>query len=303
MAQAGRAATMFRMKIFRLAIPVFVAAVVSFVLSASAAAELTGNYTKFAQCPYGNPEASKCVYSMTTDGEVILGSKRVPVINPAVLQGAYGQPDKQGVSKFIGAANGITLSKASQPIPGGLMGLVPPENASPLVKTIIALFFENGLTGASATLELAKAPSEIGVNEGNFGGEAGPGLTLPIKVHLESPLLGSSCYVGSPSSPIIWTLTSGTTSPPKPNKPIVGTVGKFEFLEEGGLAETQGTKLVDNAWAAPVATGCGGPLSFLIDPIVNSSAGLPAPAGFNTVSLNSAISIASASSVKKISAE
>jgi hypothetical protein len=300
MAQAGRVATkLFNMKPSRLATLLLVAVTASFVPAASAAAELTGPYTKFAQCPYENPEASKCIYSTTTGGEVILGSKKVPVANPAVLQGAYGQPDKEGLSKFLGAANGITLSKAAQPVPGGLMGIVPPENASPLVKAALALLFENGLTKVSATLELARPASEIRFNEEHFGGELGAGLMLPIKVHLDNPLLGSSCYVGSSSSPVIWRLTSGTTSPPKPHKPITGTVGKVEFLEEGGFAETEGTTLVDNAWSVPVANGCGGPLSFLIDPIVNSSAGLPSPAGVNTVSLDSAISIASAASVKK----
>ena len=56
---------------------------------------------------------------------------------------------------------------------------------------------------------------------------------MPVKVHLENPFLGKSCYVGSSSSPISWELTSGTTAPPGPNTPITGTVGEVEFLEEG----------------------------------------------------------------------
>jgi len=275
------------------------AVTVSLVAATSATAELAGSYSKFAQCPYKNPEAAKCIYSTTTGGEVVLGATKVPIVNPAILQGAYTEPDKTGVSRFIDATNGVSLSKASQPIPGGLMGIVAPADASPLVKAVIALFFENDLTKASASLELARPASEIRFSEENFGGEKGPGLALPIKVHLENPLLGPSCYVGSSSSPIAWALTSGTTAPPKPNKPIRGTVGEVEFKDGGGLAETKRTTLVDNAWSAPVANGCGGPLSSLINPIVNDSASLPAVAGVNEARIDSAVSITSASAVRE----
>jgi hypothetical protein len=273
------------------------AAIASLLLATGASAQLSGNYARFAHCPYKSPEASKCIYSTTTGGEVLLGSAKVPIVNPAILQGAYSGPDKNGISKFIGPPDELALSKAPQPIPGGLLGIAAPADAPPLAKALIALLFENDLTKASATLELAKPPSEIRFSEENFGGEAGPGLVLPVKVHLEGALLGPSCYVGSSSSPILWALTTGKTSPPKPNKPAKGTVGKIEFLEGGAFAETQGTKLVDNAFSAPGANGCGGPLASLINPLVNEVAGLPAAAGRGAVSLQSTISIASASLV------
>ncbi|HEY0376703.1 MAG TPA: hypothetical protein VGC87_07080, partial [Pyrinomonadaceae bacterium] len=44
----------------------------------SASAKLTGEFTRFAQCPYNNPEVRRCLYSTTTGGEVVLGSKKVP---------------------------------------------------------------------------------------------------------------------------------------------------------------------------------------------------------------------------------
>ena len=97
-------------------------------------------------------------------------------------------------------------------MPGGLLGIVPPESSPPLVKLLSKFFFENGLTGINATLELAKSASEIQIS--NFRVlEEGVALKLPVKVHLENPFLGSSCYVGSSSSPIIWNLTTGTTEP------------------------------------------------------------------------------------------
>jgi hypothetical protein len=255
-------------------------------LAGGASAKLVGEYTRFANCPYHNPEAKRCLYSTTVGGEVVLGSKTVPIVNPAVLQGGYTKPDAEGNSKFIAATNGVTLSKAPQPVPGGLAGLVNcKEITNFILKTSCEFTFENGLTGVNATLELAKPASEIVVNEQHLGGEIGTALKLPVKVHLENPFLGSSCYVGSSSSPIIWNLTTGTTSPPPPNEPIKGTAGHPELLEEGGILESQGAELVDNAWAAPGVNGCGGLLSIILDPVVDISAGLPAAAGHNTAIL------------------
>src|SRR6187200_3625245 len=92
-------------------------------LAATAQAKLTGEYTRFAQCPYANLEVKKCVLSTTRGGEVVLGSKKVPIVNPVVLQGGAGK-QVEGIAPFFAASNGITLSKAPQPVPGGLGGLI-----------------------------------------------------------------------------------------------------------------------------------------------------------------------------------
>jgi hypothetical protein len=302
MAQAGKVIARWRHMGARLSLGGLLM-VVSLVSAQSATAEPIGNYAKFAYCPFANPAALKCLYVTTAEGEVSLGSRKVPVVNPVVLQGAYTAANKSDFGKFIAATNGVTLSKVSQPVPGGLAGIVSPEGSSPLVRAMIAFFFENDLTRVSATLELAKPANEIRFSENNLGGELGTALKLPIKIHLESPLLGESCYVGSATAPIIWNLTSGTTSPPKPTKPIAGSAGKIEFLEEGRIIETKDSSFVDNTWAVPVATGCGGPLSFLINPIVNTSAGLPSAAGKNVVTLKSSAFLTSAVAVKKNDAE
>ena len=272
-------------------------------LAGSASAKLVGNYTKFVNCAYTNVEARKCIYSTTNSGEVVLGKKVVPIEKAVVLQGAYTAADETGFAKFIGATNGITLSKAAQNVPGGLAGIVPEASSPFLVKALIKFFFENKLTGLTSTLELAKPASEIRISENNLAGELGVALKLPVMVHLENPFLGKSCYVGSSGSPITWELTTGTTSPPLPNKAITGTVGEAEFLEEGRILETKGTTLVDNAWAAPSASGCGGLLSFILDPIVNTSASLPAAAGKNTAVLVNNIFIGSTAAVRKNDAE
>jgi hypothetical protein len=282
-----------------------IAALAVFGLAATAQAKLTGNYTKFAQCPYSNAEVRKCLYSVTKGGEVVLGSKKVPIVNPVVLQGGTLPVNEEENAQFVGAANGVTLSKAPQPVPGGLAGIVNCKEIKEFfLRVSCELTFENGLTGLNSTLELARPASEIVVSENHLAAEEGVALKMPVKFHLENPFLGSECYVGSSSHPIIWNLTTGTTSPPPPNTPITGKAGFVEFLEEGRIAVSKEAVLVDNAWAAPGTSGCGGFLvELILDPIINSASGLPAAAGHNTAILKNELNIASAAAVRKNNAE
>jgi hypothetical protein len=252
------------------------------LLAATASAH-EGEWAKFNFCPSTNTEVKKCLYSVTEGGEVVLGKKKVPIVNPVTLQGGVGKVNPETLTApFVEATNGITLSKTPQPVPGGLLGIVPPENSPFLVKQLSKFFFENKLTGVNSTLELAKPASEIRFSESDLLFQEGVALKLPVRVHLENPFLGSSCYVGSSSSPLIWNLTTGTTAPPSPNSPISGSVGEGELLEGGQLLRLSHSKLVDNAWSAPTASGCGGILSFLVDPIINSQLGLASGSGHNT---------------------
>jgi len=298
-------------RIGRTATALLLSALVVLGLATSAQAKLTGNYAKFAQCPFANEEVRKCLFAVTESGEVVLGSKKVPIVNPVTLQGGYGpiietrNEEEEEFAQFYAASNGVTLSKTPQPVPGGLGGIINcKEISEPFVRFSCELTFENGVTGLNSTLELAKPASAIRISENDLAGEIGIALEMPVKFHLENPFLGSNCYVGSSSSPIIWKLTTGTTSPPAPNKPISGTAGIAEFFEGGSILTLKGTRLVDNAWSAPGATGCGGFLvELLLDPIINSNAGLPAAAGKNTAILNNTINVASAVEVRKNNAE
>jgi hypothetical protein len=266
--------------------------------ASSSALAHTGEFAKFNYCPSTKTEVKKCLYSVTTGGKIILGKKTTPIVNEVILQGGFGAANETtNISKFYEATNGVTLSKAAQPVPGGLLGIVPPESSPPLVKLLSKFFFENSITGVNATLELAKPASEIEISEFNIEIEEGLALKLPVKVHLENPFLGSSCYVGSSSSPIIWNLTAGTTNPPLPNTAISGTSGLFEGIEEDKIVKLLGNELVENAWSAPEASGCGGILSFLVDPVINLELGLPAKAGTNTAILVNNIAVASAKAV------
>src|SRR3954466_4320596 len=145
-----------------------VVTVAALSLAATAQAKLTGNYTRFEQCPYANLEVKKCIYSTTESGEVVLGSKKVPIVNPVALQGGYGKA-VEGFSPFFGASNGVTLAEVAQPVPGGLAGLVNcKEIGSVLLRLSCEATLENGVTGVNSTLVLARPASEIVVSENNL---------------------------------------------------------------------------------------------------------------------------------------
>ncbi len=280
------------------------AVLTSLMLAGSASAQLTGEFTRFQNCPYKTAGVYRCLYSQTIGGEAVLGNKKVPIVNEAVVQGGYTEPAEEGPevgsSEFVAATNGQTLTKAPQPVPGGLAGLVNCKEISNFIfRATCEATFENGLTGASSTLELARPASEIRVNEYHLAEGQGVALVLPLKVHLENPLLGGSCYIGSSTTPIIWELRPDTTSPPPPNTPITGNPGETEFLGGGTIAKLFNVELVDNSWSAPGASGCGGIFSFILDPIINTSVGVPAAAGRNTARLKTTIYEAPRFSVNK----
>ncbi len=280
-----------------------IVAVAMLSIAGTASAELTGAFTRFKFCPRTGSEATRCVYSVTDGGEVVLGSKTVPIVNPVTLQGGYGKPnfDEESpeflFSKFFAASNGVTLSKTPQPVPGGLLGILPPESSPPVIKALVKVATENGLTGVNSTLELARPASEIKISENHLAEAEGVALVLPLKARLENPVLGSSCYVGSSTNPIYWELTTGKTNPPGPNESISGFAGNIDFLESGTIVEAENAVLVDNAWSAPAASGCGGLLSAVMDPIINLASGLPAEKGTNTAILENDISETTVNSV------
>jgi hypothetical protein len=257
-----------------------------------------GEFAPFADCPLSNPAASNCVVAKTESGEYVIGNEKVPITNPVTLQGGI-EGFSSGEEKFVGAEDGNTLSKTPQKVPGGLAGLVKCNEISNFLERISCeVVFENGVTGVNATTELAAPASSIGLHTFHLIGAFGTALSLPVKVHLENPFLGSSCYIGSNAHPIVIEFTTGTTRPPEPNKPITGNPGKLAFNEAETLLTVSENVLVNNSFAAPAVEGCGGIFSFLIDPIVDSKLGLPSPAGHNTAILRGTLKIAAAEAVK-----
>jgi hypothetical protein len=264
----------------------------------------TGPFAVFSDCPRFTPGVLFCIYSQTEGGEVTIGNSTVPINadkkHEIILQGGFSENETTGVESFVGAIDGNTLSKTPQNVPGGLAGLINCEEITePVARLACKLVFENKLTGVTATTELAKPASEIGINTSNLVNEEGVALSLPVKVKLDNPLLGSKCYIGSSSTPVTLNFTTGTTSPPSPNKPIKGKLGNLEFLDEFTLIEITNNTLVDNSFSAPVVSGCGGLLAPVLDPLIDLKLGLPSAAGKNTAIQDNRIREATAENVVK----
>jgi hypothetical protein len=293
----------------RRAMVTVVALLASLVVLGSASSALAtehhpkGDFAPFKDCPLSNSATNFCIFAQTESGEFVVGKETVPIKSTITLQGGIHvvENEEQEVlgDEFIGAEDGNTLSKTPQSVPGGLAALVKCYEISNFFERLACeVIFENGVTGVTATTELAAPASSIGINVTNLIGGVGTALTLPVKVKLSNPLLGESCYIGSNSAPISLPLTTGTTSPPEPNKPIKGKIGKVEFKDEFGLTIIRENSLVNNSFAAPAAEGCGGIFSFLIDALVDVKLGLPSAAGHNTAILSGTLQDANANSVK-----
>lgn len=259
----------------------------------------TGDFAPFADCPLNNASANFCIRADTSAGFLTTGQKTVPVVKPVVLQGGLNLNLETGAATFIGAEDGNTLTKAAQPVPGGLLGVTAPTWWPLILQNLFNETINNGFTGVTATLELAGSASSIKVNTGNLINSEGTALSMPVKVKLDNPFLGSSCYIGSNSSPFTLNLTTGTTSPPAPNKPITGKLGNITTTGGGEIINFSPQKLVDNSFAVPGANGCGGFLfSWAVDPFVNSIVGIPSAAGTNTAVLEGKLALVAAAAVK-----
>jgi hypothetical protein len=258
-----------------------------------------GKFAPFADCPLSNTEISSCTVATTTSGEFTIGKKTVPITKTITLQGGLKLIPETDENELVAAENGETLSKTPQTVPGGLFGIMAPEFLPKWLQEIFNNFINEGLTGVTETTELAGPASNVRLNVVNLITESGTALTLPTKVKLNNAFLGSECYIGSSSNPIALNLTTGETSPPEPNKPIHGAKGTVELAEEGKITILTGGSLVNNAFAAPGAHGCGGFfLEGLIDPAVDAELGLPSAAGHNTAILNGRLEEASAENVR-----
>lgn len=264
-------------------------AAIALAAASSALATPKGEYAVFSDCPVKAAEG--CIYAKTEGGKFTVGKETVPIEKPVILQGGFNEPT-EGVEEFVAATDGNTLSKTPQKVPGGLSGLVKCNEISNfLERAACEIVFENGVTGVTATVELAGPASSIGFFAINYLLQSGTALSLPVKVHLENPFLGSSCYVGSNSSPIVIGLSTGKSGT------LTGNPGTLEVKGGGEILAFSNNSLVNNTFSAPGANGCGGIFSFLIDPIVNSKLGLPSASGKNSAVLNGSIEQTAAASV------
>jgi hypothetical protein len=284
-------------------------------LASTAQATPKGIFSIFSNCPLESfkflgvpPGAAQCQFGQTTSGEFVIGTSKVPINQTITLQGGAIPKGESEVEFFlIPGANGESLSKTALNVPGGLAGLVNCEEIKgeglfeKLERGACKAIFENALTGVTATTEVVANTANPAIyNEFRLENAKGTAIELPVRVHLKNPLLGESCFIGSESHPIQLKLTTGKTSPNPPNTSISGNPGTPETLAEKGwlMLHVAGNSLVDNSFSVPVAEGCGGFFSFLIDPILDSKLKLPSANGHNTAILNGTLNVATAEAVE-----
>jgi hypothetical protein len=249
-----------------------VATLSTLAFTAPAFGGLKKDYSVFYDCPINNPSVGACLVSTTNSGEFVLGSKTVTINKTITLQGGVSETSPD----LVPAVDGNTLSKTPLTVPGGLTGIA-------------------GLGGeVTATSELA---GPVVLELENLGTNK-PAIQLPLKVKLDNPALGNECLIGSSSEPVALKLTTGTTNPPSPNKPITGAKGSVDVKDHAKIIGVNGASLVDNSFSAPGVNGCGGVLAAVIDPVVDLDAGLPSAAGKNTAILNSGFVTATPRAIK-----
>jgi len=272
------------------------------VPASSASAALTGEYAKFNTCPLSNLSVEACLYAESTTGEFTVGKKTVPLVNPQVLKGGtFGPEGILGPLTFVAPTDGLILSKTAQPVPGGLLGVTAPAWWPQILKDLFNETINNGFTGVTATVELAGTAANVKANFLNALLGSGTAFSLPVKVKLDNPFLGNSCYIGSTSNPVKLNLTTGTTAPPSPNKPISGNPGEGGEDPNGRFIFLKKNRLVDNSFSAPGASGCGGFLfSWAVDPLVDSILGTPSPAGANTAILEGTTYLGNAERLREL---
>ncbi|HEY9438289.1 MAG TPA: hypothetical protein VIS29_06500 [Streptomyces sp.] len=252
--------------------------------TATAATALNGDWAPFDRCPVdasamlaadGVNSTATCISSASAGGSITLGTTQVPTGNTDLQLGVIQHSD--GTTSLVAPSDGVLVADSVE-IPGGLIGLMCPSGI-PLISGICKQLTDNSLNRVTATIEQAGAPRDFNMAAAFTTGQ--PILTLPVRIHLENPFLGSKCYIGSASNPVLL----------KPQNRTAPTLSLQQFAGDGTPSDSgemgrytfAGADQGDASFAVPGTNGCG---AGLLNWAVNLKTGLPSAAGHNDVSLN-----------------
>jgi hypothetical protein len=258
--------------------------------ASAATTTLKGDWAPFNRCPVensamlaadGTSTVAFCLASDSPSGSITLGNLTVSS-GDVNLQAGVLQNTSTGAFTVVSPTGGALVAAPVQ-VPGGLLGLVCPSSI-PVVSAVCAEITNSTLNAITAVVRPAGNPSGFSLAAGLSEGV--PIITVPVMIQLQNPLLGSTCYIGSKSNPILLTpenLTAPTIS--------------GEFFDANGtpdpngvmqaIASTGGTEGAGSA-AIPGATGCG--LLGALDGAVDLKVGLPSAAGKSSFTLDNASS-------------
>jgi DNA-binding beta-propeller fold protein YncE len=229
------------------------------------------DWTPFSRCPVDDPamiatdggitKIALCLASHSTHGSITIGTTST-MTGISDLQAGLVLDENTSIFTVVPPAGGALISDPAQVTVG------------PLTIT--------------AVVESAGAPSNFDLGAGLGVGQ--PIITIPVKIHLENPALGPSCYLGSDQDPILLQ---------PENTDISNVTSKFENFDPDGtpdpngpleLIQLNGAVQGDDTFAVPGAQGCGPNGDGSLDSLVDAASGLPSPAGSNHLVLDDASS-------------
>jgi hypothetical protein len=257
--------------------------------SSASAQTLNGIWGPFTRCPVDSPSMlaadgvssdPACLANSSPSGSIKLGNS-TQTTGASNLQLGATIDDATGEFSLVSPPGGALVAEPVN-VEGGVLGLMCPSDI-PLVTAICDGLVGSPLNAVTATVEPAGEPSNFSRAAALQQGQ--PIITLPVKVHLENPVLGPNCYIGSNSDPIV--LRPENTTRPT----LASAIGDLDGTPNppGRLARlTSSATQGDDTFAVPAARGCG--LLGVLDPAVNAQQGLPSPSGNNYLVLNDASS-------------
>ncbi|WP_329276244.1 hypothetical protein [Streptomyces sp. NBC_00691] len=249
--------------------------------------QLNGGWGPSTRCPVdagamlaadGLDTSPQCVASSSASGSIKLGNTVVPTGSTNLQIGVVQNPD--GTSTVAAPAGGALIAAPAN-VPGGLLGLMCPSDI-PFISDICRQLTDAKLNKITATMESVGTPSDFDQIAGVLTDK--PIVSIPVRIHLENPFLGSNCYIGTKANPIILRPSNLTS----PDFGVERFNGDGSPNEEGDMSRLNllGSTQSDKTFAVPGASGCGLGWFGLIDAAVNLKTGLPSAAGKNSLTLN-----------------
>ncbi|KOT35800.1 hypothetical protein ADK41_24030 [Streptomyces caelestis] len=257
-------------------------------LGTATAAEpvLNGEWAPFTRCPVDAPamlaadgfdKTPQCVVSTSAGGSIKLGKTTVVTGRTNLQMGIVQNAD--GTSSVVAPPSGALVADSAT-VPGGLLGLMCPSSI-PVITSLCETLEGSTLNKITATMESVGSPYAFDQTAGVLTDM--PIVALPVRIHLENPLLGGKCYIGTASHPIL--LRPENRTYPEFGMSFFRGDGTSDESGEMSRIALTGATQNDSSFAVPGATGCGLNVG-LINAAVNAKTGLPSAAGNNSLTLN-----------------
>jgi hypothetical protein len=240
-----------------------------------------GIYKLFTNCPLKNPlmhEANvftACTAGVATSGSIKLGNLTTQVTEPVNVQfGFWTPPNQTYFADVVPPLAGTAAQLVTKP------DLVPESLTTALGCPSTNATIENMCQQAAKRGGAYNQVFALAQSAGNITNFALVSWTQPVKFQLINPLLGNNCYVGTDGDPVVLNPSLSITSAKVKNDPDPAAHPDTFVLATKASAS-------DTTFSAPGVTGCGpgGAANIAVDQALDTSAGLPAASGTNSLTL------------------